>query len=89
MTRRKIAISHNYSVDSDVNQILYRSTREVLKKQYQTECIDMHRLNPLFFLLAEILLQSFESSDQAENKRFKGHSCLSMSFVVKTTADHV
>ena len=88
MARRKIAVFHKYSSDSNVNQILHRRTRKVLKKQYQTVCVERHRLNSLVLLLAETLPQSFESSDQAETKSFKGHSCLSISFVVRTTAGH-
>lgn len=45
MARREIDVFHNYSSDSDVNQILHRRTREVLKKRYQIVCVERHRLN--------------------------------------------
>lgn len=45
MARRNTAVFHNYSSDSDVDQILYRRTRAVLKKWYQIQRVERHRLS--------------------------------------------
>lgn len=44
MARRNISVFRNYSSDSDVNQVLYRRTRAMLKKWYQTQCVERHSL---------------------------------------------